>query len=67
MENDGNVFVVGRNTCNVVVISRDGKQCKQILTKENGPDRPIAIFFDKLRLLVTYLNHFALDFNVSYN
>ncbi|CAG2235016.1 unnamed protein product [Mytilus edulis] len=68
IDNKGNVFVVGRNTCNVVVISPDGKHCKQILTKDDGLDRPTTLFFDKLRnqLLVTNLNRSAYGFNVSY-
>ncbi|CAG2235013.1 unnamed protein product [Mytilus edulis] len=45
VDNKGNVFVVGRNTCNVVVISPDGKHCKQILTKEDGLNRPTTVFF----------------------
>ncbi|CAG2235015.1 unnamed protein product [Mytilus edulis] len=67
-DNKGNVFVVGKNTCNVVVISPDGKHCKQILTKDDGLDRPTTLFFDKLRnqILVTNLNHFASIFNVYY-
>ncbi|CAG2226831.1 TRIM2_3 [Mytilus edulis] len=68
VDNKGNVFVTGKNSCNVVVISPDGKYCKQILTKGDGLDRPIGIFFDKRRnqLLVTNKEQFAYVFNVSY-
>ncbi|CAG2247778.1 unnamed protein product [Mytilus edulis] len=43
VDNNRNVFVVGNSSCNVVVISPDGKQCKQILTKEDGLEMPTAI------------------------
>lgn len=61
VDDNGNVFVVGRNSCNVVVISPDGKHCKQILTHEEGLDKPTAICFDKVRnqLIVTNKEHFA--------
>lgn len=66
--NSRNVFVVGVITCNVVVISPNGKQRKQILTKEDGIDWSTAIFFDKVRnqLLVTNQNQFAYIYDVSY-
>lgn len=68
VDNNRNVFVVGVNTCNVVVISPDGKQCRHILTKEDGLDRPAAIFFDNMRkqLLVTNGIEFANVYNISY-
>lgn len=52
----------------MVVISADGKQCKEILTKEDGLYRPIGIFFDKSRkqLSVTNGTEFAYVYNVSY-
>ncbi|XP_052081027.1 uncharacterized protein LOC127718987 [Mytilus californianus] len=39
--NDGNVYVVGEKSSNVVIISNDGKQ---ILTKEEGLNEPSSIF-----------------------
>ncbi|XP_071150539.1 E3 ubiquitin/ISG15 ligase TRIM25-like [Mytilus edulis] len=47
VDNDGNVFVVGETTSNLVLISNDGKHHKQILTEEDGLRKPSAIFFDK--------------------
>ncbi|CAC5401315.1 TRIM2_3 [Mytilus coruscus] len=68
VDNKGNVFVAGMDSCNVVVISPDGKQCNQILTREDGLDRPTAIFFDKERkkLLVTNQKQFAYIYDVCH-
>ncbi|CAG2247774.1 unnamed protein product [Mytilus edulis] len=68
VDNNGVIFVVGNHSCNVVAISPDGKQCKQILTKKDGLDGPTAIFVDKVRnlLLVTNENRFAYMYDVSY-
>ncbi|XP_052065272.1 uncharacterized protein LOC127705049 isoform X1 [Mytilus californianus] len=69
INNNGYVFVVGMDSCNVVVISPDGKQCKQILTKKDGLDMPRSVYFDKLRnhLLVTNYKQLAFVYNVSYS
>lgn len=68
MDNNGSVFVVGVKSCNVVVISPDGKQGKQILTKDDGLKSPTAISFDKVKnlLLVTNENRFVNIYDVSY-
>ncbi|CAC5401305.1 unnamed protein product [Mytilus coruscus] len=68
VDSKGNVFVVGRHTCNVVVISPDGKQCKQILTKEDGLNRPTTLFFDEVgkQLLVANGTNFANVYDISY-
>ncbi|CAG2247772.1 TRIM2_3 [Mytilus edulis] len=47
IDNKGNVFVVGKDSCNVVVISPDGNQCIQILYKEDGIDGLTAIAIGK--------------------
>ncbi|XP_071123498.1 E3 ubiquitin-protein ligase TRIM71-like [Mytilus edulis] len=66
--NNGNVFVAGNNSCNIVVISPDGKRCKQILTKKDGRNKPTSICFDKVRnqLLVQNNAQFANVYNISY-
>lgn len=69
-DTNGYVFVVGEKSCNVVGISSDGKQCKQILTKKDGLEKPKGIDFDKVRkqLLVTNQNEIeqlAYVYNVS--
>lgn len=68
VDDNGNIFVVGMDSCSAVVISLDGKQCKQILTKADGLDRPTTICFDKERkqLIVTNQKQFAYIFNISY-
>ncbi|XP_076088225.1 uncharacterized protein LOC143058638 [Mytilus galloprovincialis] len=47
VDNEGNVFLVGQHSSNVVIISNDGKHHRQILTKKQGLSQPSAIFFDK--------------------
>lgn len=68
LDDRGNVFVVGYNTSNILVISSNGKNYKQILTKENGLLDPIALFFDDLRkqLLVINGSKDAYLFNISH-
>ncbi|CAC5394113.1 unnamed protein product [Mytilus coruscus] len=44
VNNDGNVYVVGERSCNVVIISNNGKQHKEILTKTDGLNEPSPIF-----------------------
>ncbi|VDI39821.1 Hypothetical predicted protein [Mytilus galloprovincialis] len=68
VDDKGNIFVVGRKSCNVLIISPDGKQYKQILNKENGLNDPHAIFFDKLRnqLLVANGSTDAFLYNIRY-
>jgi hypothetical protein len=48
-----NVYVAVNETNNVVVLSPDGKNCKEILTKSNGLDRPfsLCINIDRSELL----------------
>jgi DNA-binding beta-propeller fold protein YncE len=54
LDKNSNVYVAGRRTNNVVVLSPDGKYCKQILTKSDGLDEPysLRINFDHNELLV---------------
>lgn len=35
VDDKGNVFVVGKSSCNVLVISPNGKICKEVLTSAN--------------------------------
>ncbi|VDI66654.1 Hypothetical predicted protein [Mytilus galloprovincialis] len=68
VDDKGNIFVVGCESCNVLIISPDGKQYKQILNEENGLNNPHAIFFDKLRnqLLVANSSTEAFLYNIRY-
>ena len=47
VDNDGNVFVVGYHTHNVVVISPDGKQHRQILSIDDGLKYPRTLHYDQ--------------------
>ncbi|XP_052065266.1 uncharacterized protein LOC127705046 isoform X2 [Mytilus californianus] len=69
VDNNGNVFVNGCSSKNVVVISPDGKQCKEILNRIDGLNTPLGNFFDKDRkqLLVANATQFANVYNISYS
>lgn len=68
VDDQGNVFVVGRSSCNVLVISPDGKQYKQILNRKNGILGPFSIFCDNFRkqLLVTNQSPAAHLYEITY-
>ncbi|CAG2217154.1 unnamed protein product [Mytilus edulis] len=55
VDNDGNVFVAGNNSHNVVVISSDGQQHKQLLSSKDGLGWPHGLIYDRdnNRLLVS--------------
>ncbi|XP_071149178.1 E3 ubiquitin-protein ligase TRIM71-like [Mytilus edulis] len=67
VDNEGNVFVVGEHSSNVVMISNDGKHYKQILTIDDGLRKPSAIFFDKQtrKLLVANKQETAFLYSVT--
>ncbi|XP_063426089.1 uncharacterized protein LOC134709891 [Mytilus trossulus] len=46
VDNDGNVYVVGRYTSNVVVIAADGQHHRQLLSSEDGLSFPWALHYD---------------------
>ncbi|CAC5364543.1 unnamed protein product [Mytilus coruscus] len=46
VDNDGNVFVVGGDTHNVVVISPDGQRCRQLLSSKHGLNYPQVLHYD---------------------
>jgi len=54
VNNDGNVYVVGMHSSNVVVISPDGQRHRQLLSSEDGLRNPRVLDYDKStnRLLV---------------
>ncbi|CAC5399369.1 NID [Mytilus coruscus] len=62
LDNDGNVFVVGGGSSNVVILSND-----KILTYDDGFLSPSAIFFDKQtsKLLVANNKEIAFLYNVT--
>jgi hypothetical protein len=67
VDNDGNVYVVGYYSSNLVVISPDGQRHRQLLSSEDGLKEPIVIDYDKStnRLLVVNNNGTAFLFDVT--
>ncbi|XP_063400041.1 uncharacterized protein LOC134684668 [Mytilus trossulus] len=47
VDNDGNVYVVGTSSNNVVVISHDGKHYRQIISSTVGLTSPQALHYDQ--------------------
>ena len=54
LDKNKNVYLAGMETNNVVVLSPDGKICRQILNKSDGLDEPcsLCINIDRNELLV---------------
>ncbi|XP_063402630.1 uncharacterized protein LOC134686790 [Mytilus trossulus] len=46
-DNNGNVFVVGYLTHNVVVISADGRRYRQLLSRKEGLNRPTVLHYNQ--------------------
>ena len=67
VDNDGNVYVVGYNSNNVVVISPDGQHQRQLLSSKDGLKKPCVLEYDKStnRLLVVNNNTTAFLFDVT--
>ena len=66
LDKNRNVYVAGKGTNNVVVLSPDGKNCRQILTKSDGMNNPISlrINIDRNELLVCNLHGPAFLFSL---
>jgi hypothetical protein len=43
LDKNRNVYVAGKDTHNIVVLSPDGKNCKQILTTSDGLNTPYSL------------------------
>ena len=67
VDNDGNVYVVGYKSNNVVVISPDGQSHRQLLSSKDGLVNPCVLDFDKStnRLLVVNDEGTAFLFDVT--
>ena len=67
LDNDGNVYVVGYVSNNVVVISPDGQRHMQLLSSKDGLVNPSVLEYDKStnRLLVVNEEHTAFLFDVT--
>ncbi|CAC5389890.1 unnamed protein product [Mytilus coruscus] len=68
VDHKGNIFVVGMESQNIVVISSDGKQFKEIEMDQLNLSQPSSIFFDKIRkqVLVSDQDSVANLYNISY-
>lgn len=67
-DDKGNIFVVGLESQNILVISSDGKSYKAIQTSQYGLPQPSTICFDKIRkqMLVANEQDFAHLYDISY-
>jgi DNA-binding beta-propeller fold protein YncE len=67
VDNDGNVYVVGYKSNNVVVISSDGQRHIQLLSSKDGLVNPYVLDYDKStnRLLVVNEEHTIFLFDVT--
>jgi hypothetical protein len=67
IDNDGNVYVVGYSTNNVVVISPDGQRHRQLLSSKDGLSYPRLLDYDKStnRLLVVNKSSVVFLFDVT--
>lgn len=68
VDHKGNIFVVGMESQNIVVISSDGKQLKEIEMDQLNRHQPSSIFFDKIKkqLLVSEQDSVANLYNIAY-
>jgi DNA-binding beta-propeller fold protein YncE len=57
VDNDGNVYVVGFDTNNVVVISSDGQRHRKLLSSKDGLSCPIVLDYDKSTNRLLVVNH----------
>ena len=67
VDNDGNVYVAGRDSINVVVISPDGQRHRQLLSSKDGLVLPKVLDYERStnRLLVVNKRSVAFLFDVS--
>ena len=67
VDNDGNVYVAGRDSINVVVISPDGQRHRELLSNKDGLVNPMVLDYDRYtnRLLVVNQRGIAFLYDVS--
>jgi len=67
VDNDGNVYVIGRSSNNVVVFSTDGQRHRLVLSSEDGLIQPTVLDYDKSTnmLLVVNMSESAFLFDVK--
>jgi len=56
VDNDGNVYVVGYVSNNVVVISPDGQRHRQLLSSKDGLKEPQVVDYDKSTNMLLVVN-----------
>jgi DNA-binding beta-propeller fold protein YncE len=56
VDNDGNVYVVGYKSNNVVVISSDGQRHIQLLSSKDGLVKPYVLDYDKSTNMLLVVN-----------
>ncbi|XP_071123021.1 uncharacterized protein [Mytilus edulis] len=62
VDRDGNVYVVGGVSNNVVVISPNGKHCRELLSSENGLEEPVVIQVNRSSCKMLVANRVAKAF-----
>jgi DNA-binding beta-propeller fold protein YncE len=67
VDNDGNLYVVGHWSNNLVVISPDGQRYRQLLSSTDGLVNPFVLDYDKstIRLLIFSEARTAFLFDVT--
>ena len=67
VDNDGNVYVAGRDSSNVVVISPDGQHHRELLSNKDGMVTPLVLDYERSTnmLLVVNQSDTAFLYNVS--
>ncbi|VDI02669.1 Hypothetical predicted protein [Mytilus galloprovincialis] len=68
VDNAGNVYTINRSHKNMIVLSADGKQSRQLLSEDDGLRDPCAIAYDKIknRLCVTNYDTNGFLFDVTF-
>jgi DNA-binding beta-propeller fold protein YncE len=61
LDKNNNIYVAGMGSNNVVVLSADGKNCKQILTKSDGLSKPwsLRINIDRNDGYLSFINNIS--------
>lgn len=67
VDRDGNVYVVGTSSNNVVVISPNGQHYRDLVTSDNGIEKPVVVHVDisSCKMLVSNREGKAFVFNLK--
>ncbi|VDI49318.1 Hypothetical predicted protein [Mytilus galloprovincialis] len=57
MDSYSNIYVAGSESNNIVVISKDGKQAKELIGASDGISNPRAIYFHKTKNIILVTNY----------